>query len=172
MKKLSRFLPGSVLVLALFSTCILRAEVLINEIMYHPPPEVPEDPQKEWIELCNTGTNAVNLSGWQFTKGITFDFTNTVIPANGYLVVAANAAVFATNYPGVTNVVGDWTGKLNNNGETIELTDNLGGKADSVSYFSEGDWALHRQGEIYPGKPAWWRGWQWTTPASGGGNSL
>jgi hypothetical protein len=171
-KKCSRFLAESVLMLALFSTGILHAEVLINEIMYHPPPEAPEDPRKEWIELYNTGTNAVNLSGWQFTKGITFNFTNSIISANGYLVVAANAAVFATNYPGVTNVVGDWTGKLNNNGETIELTDNLGGKADNVSYFSEGDWALHRQGDVYPGKPAWWRGWQWTTPASGGGKSL
>ena len=146
--------------------------IVINELMYHALPDVPEIPQKEWIELYNPDTNAVSLSGWRFTKGITFNFTNAVIPAQGYLVVAANAAVFATNYPGVTNVVGDWSGKLNNNGETIELADNLGQTVDHLTYYSEGDWALHRQGDVYPGKPTWWRGWQWTTPADGGGRSL
>ncbi len=64
--------------------------VVINEIMYHPPPAIPEVPAKEWLELYNSGTEAVDLTGWHFAKGITFTFTNTTIPAGGYLVVTAN----------------------------------------------------------------------------------
>ena len=47
-----------------------------------------------------------------------------------------------------------------------------GQSMDKVTYCAEGDWALRRIGEIYPGQPTWWRGWQWTTPADGAGNTL
>ncbi len=146
--------------------------VVINEIMYHPQPAIPEVPAKEWLELYNRGTEAVDLTGWHFAKGITFTFTNTTIPAGGYLVVAANRSAFGTSYPGVTNAVGDWSGKLGNNGETLELVDALGQSRDKIQYYAEGDWALRRIGETYPGQPTWWRGWQWTTPADGAGNTL
>jgi hypothetical protein len=150
----------------------LQARVLINELMYHPTPAVPEDPRLEWLELHNPGPTAVDLSGWRLSKGVNFAFANTVLPVGGFLVVAADSAAFQTNHPELTNFVGNWTGKLANSGETVELRDALGAVADSLTYFSEGDWALRRGGEIYPGKPGWWRGWQWTTPADGGGKSL
>ena len=150
----------------------LPARVLISEIMYHPPPEIPEDPRLEWLELHNPGPSVVDLSGWRFTKGIVFTITNATLPAGGFLVIAADSAAFQTNYPGVTNFIAGWAGKLANSGEKVELTDALGTVVESVSYRSDGDWSLRRVGEIYPGKPAWWRGWQWTTPAEGSGNSL
>jgi hypothetical protein len=155
-----------------FACASAPGQVLINEIMYHPLPAVPEDPAKEWLELYNAGTNAVDLTGWRFSKGVGFTFTNTVLPAGGYLVVAANRAAFATNYPGVTNVVGDWTGKLRDSADTVELADALGQTVNRVSYANEGDWALRRQGDPYAGKPTWWNGWQWTTPADGAGRTL
>ena len=40
-----------------------RAEVIISEIMYDPQNA---DTNREWVELFNTGTSAVSLSGWQF----------------------------------------------------------------------------------------------------------
>ena len=150
----------------------LHSQVVINEIMYHSPPAVPEDPSKEWLELYNGGTNAVDLNGWSFAKGISFTFTNTSLSAGGYLVVAANRAVFLTNYPGVANVVGDWSGKLNNNGETLVLVDALGQSVDKVTYYADGDWGLRRIGEDYPGHTNWWHGWQWTSPADGAGKTL
>src|SRR6266496_2608771 len=45
--------------------------VVINEIMYHPPTT---NLLEEWFEIYNPGTNAVDLSGWQVTKGIQFTF--------------------------------------------------------------------------------------------------
>ena len=173
-----KFISGRILIISIVALCpafisnTASGSVIINELMYHPLPAVPEDPRKEWIELYNNGASTVNLSGWHFTKGINFSFTNATLPAGGFLVLAANAATFASNYPGVTNVLGDWSGKLNNNGETIELKDNLGATVDSVAYYSDGDWASRRQGEIYPGQPSWWRGWEWTTLADGGGKSI
>src|SRR4051794_3302000 len=89
-------------------------QVLINEIMYHPAPAIPEDPGQEWIELYNKGTNAINLSGGRLTKSISFTFTNRPPPAGGYLVVAANTNTFALRYPAVANVVGNWVGSLAN----------------------------------------------------------
>ncbi len=150
----------------------LPAQIAINEIMFHAAPAIPEDPRKEWIELLNTGTNSVDLTGWRFTRGISFNFTNVTLPAGGYVVVAADLATFQANYPGVTNVTGGWTGKLSDNGEKIELTDNLSQVADSVVYAGDGDWALLRTGEQYPGQPTWWRGWGWTNAPDGAGRSI
>ena len=83
---------------------LLSSPVIISEIMYHP---VPFDTGAEYIELYNTTSSDISLDGWRFTKGIDYAFpAGTVIPAGGYLVVAANLATFQAKYPGVSNVVG------------------------------------------------------------------
>ncbi len=123
-----------------------QTNVVISEIMYHPSPEMPEPIEREWIELYNKGSVAVNLHGWRLSSGMDFAFTNISIPANGYLVVAANLAAFQAQYPGVQNVVGDWEGKLSNNGDTINLRNALDDVVTSVSYASQGDWGRRLRG--------------------------
>lgn len=81
---------------------------------------------EEYIELFNKGAGQVSLTGWKFTGGVSFTFSNASIPAGGYLVVAANLAAFSNKYPGVTNVVGGWLGFLNNDSEGINLDDACG----------------------------------------------
>src|SRR5262249_16454585 len=83
---------------------------------------------------------------WRFSRGVNFTFPNVTIPGGGYLVVAADVAAFQTKYPGVTNVIGGWSGSLANNAETIELTTALGETVNSVHYASEGDWAPRERG--------------------------
>ncbi|MCL5096962.1 MAG: hypothetical protein M1608_05435 [Candidatus Omnitrophica bacterium] len=61
---------------------------------------------------------------------------------------------------------------LSNNGQAIELEDAAGRRIGWVPYSAEGDWAVRREGEAYPGHPDWWRGWEWTTWADGGGESI
>src|SRR6267142_714054 len=81
------------------ATSAFAGGIIINEVMYHP---ASTNVLEEWFELYNGGTNAVNLSGWQITKGISFNFpTNTVLTAGGYLVVAADGPTFASKNPGV-----------------------------------------------------------------------
>jgi hypothetical protein len=96
--------------------------VVINELMYHP---LTEDDADEYIELRNVTTNAMNVGKWRIKDAVKFTLPDTaIIPPNGYLVVAANAARLRANYPGlnVNNCVGDWEGSLRNSGERVALT--------------------------------------------------
>jgi hypothetical protein len=150
---------------------MMAADVIVNEIMYHPinaanPTVV--DTGEEYIELYNRGNSAANLTNWHFDKGIDYTFPGGSLAAGDYLVVAADLTKFSAKYPGVSNVVGPWTHKLSNSGETIELVDSKAATVDSVSYANQGDWADRRRGPLDSGH----RGWIWTSPADGGGSSL
>src|SRR6266540_3264345 len=89
----------------------LAGQVVINEIMYHPSPAVPEDTGLEWIELYNLGTNAVNLGGWRFTKGISYTFpAGVVIPVGGYRLVVADLGRFGALHPELEELLaGSWS---------------------------------------------------------------
>ena len=143
------------------------AQVVINEIMYHP---ASENVLEEYIELYNPGATNVNISAWRIGGGIDFIFpANTIISANGYLVVAAHRPTFMTKYPGVVNVIGDWTGILSNSRNDIDLDDASGNRIDSVEYADEGDWgAVRQRGPLDRNH----RGWEWYKEADGLGKSL
>jgi hypothetical protein len=144
------------------------AQPVINEIMSHPA-GVPEPLSREWIELFNNGQTAVDLSGWTFSKGITFTIpAGTNLGPGAYLVIAADVTAFRAAYPQVTNVIGGWTGRLSNSGETIELDDALGTKVSEVSYANEGEWALRARSALSFSH----RGWDWICDADGTGKSF
>ncbi len=88
-------------------------------------------PERTPPSICRTGASPT---------GISFDFpAGTSIPANGYLVVAADAACLSAAY-GAIPVIGDWGGTLRDSGELIRLEDNRGNLADEVDYKPAGDW--------------------------------
>jgi hypothetical protein len=142
------------------SRALLAADVIINEIMYNPSSF---DDRDEWIELYNRDLVPVDLTGWRFTRGIDFTFGTATLPVGGYLIVAADAARFTSTHPGVTNVVGGWTGRLSNSSETIELSDATYDAASTVDYADEGDWAARRLNG---------NSWGWQAEHDGGGRSL
>ncbi|MBN2507208.1 MAG: lamin tail domain-containing protein [Verrucomicrobia bacterium] len=156
-----------VLAAALAAAAPAPAGVVIHEIMYRPE-SFPENTALEWIELWNPDRTPVSLNGWRISRGVEYAFGNVTLPAGGYLVVAADQAAFRTQYPSVTNVVGNWTGKLANNGETVEIEDAQGQEVDQVEYASEGDWAIRRRGLDDRGT----RGWEWFAEADGAGKTL
>lgn len=99
-----------------------HSPVIINEIMYHPLSERDED---EYVELHNRTAQPVDVSGWRFTDGIDFTIPEaTSIPANGFLVVAADATNLRSIHPQLTaqNTVGDYSGRLSNAGERLALS--------------------------------------------------
>jgi hypothetical protein len=148
-------------------SCVLDTNsypVVFSEIMYHPASENPLD---EWIELFNRGTNAVSLNGWRVHGGIDFTFSNVTLAAGAYLVVTADRPTFAARYPTVTNVVGNWTGLLNNSAKTLHLDDATGAGVASVRYADEGDWAVRQRGVLDLG----YRGWDWFAEHDGFGKS-
>ena len=142
-----------------------QSGIVISEIMYHPESENPLD---EYIELHNRGATPVSLTGWRFTAGVNFTFPNISIPAGGHLVVAADLPTFRAKFPGVSNVVGNWSGTLSNSRENIDLEDALGALIDSVRYADEGHWAIRQRGDLHYGR----RGWKWFSEHDGLGKSL
>ncbi len=179
---LNFFFRGVTGAAALLASAAFAQDVVINEIMYHP---ASQDSREEYLELFNAGPTNVNLSGWQFTKGINFTFpSNTVLSPSGYLVVAAHGPTFTSTYPGVTNYVagflvvrttnvasGTYTNfenSLSNVRDALQLEDAAGNVIDSLTYADEGDWATRRRGFIDLG----YQGWTWFTEADGFGKSL
>ena len=92
----------------------------ITEIMYHPE----GNGDREYIELKNIGTNALNLAGVHFTGGVEFTFTNLVLAASGLTVVVRSAEAFTNGYDtsGIS-VAGVYSGALDNAGEKLTLLD-------------------------------------------------
>jgi hypothetical protein len=121
---------------------IAGADVVINEIMYHPPSDLDAD---EFLELVNTGPDPVNLDGWCI-DGVTFCFDSpTTIPADGFIVVAKDAAAFEATYGFAPDHV--YEGRLSNAGETLQLIDAAQVVRDAVTYDDVGAWPPLADGE-------------------------
>jgi hypothetical protein len=112
--------------------------IVINEIFYHGLGTSPE----QWIELHNRSAAPVDVSRWQFTEGITYEFPpgTPAIPPGGFAVVAWDPAAFAALHPGVS-AYGPWSGSLSRKGETITLCDANENVADEVTYAEGGRWS-------------------------------
>jgi hypothetical protein len=105
----------------------------VTEIMYHPAGTAGgaiSAEEYEFIELRNISTNTtLNLSGVQFTNGISFDFTGsavTTLPPGDRVLVVRNIAAFADRYGSGLPVAGQFIGALDNSGERIRLVDGTG----------------------------------------------
>jgi hypothetical protein len=126
---------------------ILIGDIVINELMYDP---ISGNDDDQYIELYNKGVSAINLTGWQFTSGITFTFPAVTIAPNGYLVVARNLTNLFARYTNLTsdNTVGNYSGKLSHSGELLVLSmpQTLNGNTailvpeDQVTYGTGGRW--------------------------------
>ena len=91
-------------------------DVVINEMMFHAVSDLDGD---DYLELTNTGTTAVDLSGWTFS-GITLTLpAGTSIAPGGFLVVAKDAVQFQARYGFAPAAV--YGGNLSNSGETVAL---------------------------------------------------
>ena len=116
---------------ALFSLAALaKGTVVINEI--HHDPDVKTE-LAEFIELHNTGAEPVDLSGWVIGDAVAFTFPEgTKMDGGAFVVVAHNTAQFKAKFGG--SPLGPWLGKLDNDGERIELRDATGQLVDRVRY--------------------------------------
>ena len=150
-----------------------EANVMINEIMYHPynaGHPLSEDIREEYIELFNAGDFPVEVSGWRITGGVEFEFpAGAAVGEHGYLVIAADTATFEAIYGGAGSVVGGWTGRLSNKGDRLLLLSAEGQVIDEVNYSDEGDWGLRRLGPV---DAYGHRGWIWSDEHDGLGKSL
>lgn len=113
-------------------------QVAISEIMFNPP-ETGTD-SLEYIEIHNFGTTVVDLTGWQFTKGILYTFAGGTLQPDGYLVLCVDSAAFL-NFYGFT--ASEYTQALNNTpGDTLELRDSFSNLIDFVAYRNSAPWPV------------------------------
>jgi len=133
----------SALVEAVFYPPQDMSKLALSEIMYNPPASgATAGNNLEFLELKNTGTNALDLSGLTFTSGIAYTFTNGATLGPGqFFVLARNAAAFASKYPGVT-IHGTYTGQLDNAGEQLTLSHALGTSIFAVTFDDRPDWPV------------------------------
>ncbi|MCB1125413.1 MAG: lamin tail domain-containing protein, partial [Verrucomicrobiae bacterium] len=128
--------------------------VVINEVMY-----APARTGAEFIELHNLSTSrAVDLGGLRLQgNALTFDFpAGEMIPAGGFVTVAADPVIYAADYSEAPPPAGGFSGALTPAEEHLRLLEPLEG-GDSYFVWDE----------------CWFRNAApWPTAAAGAGGSL
>tara|TARA_B100000809_G_scaffold189530_1_gene188063 strand:+ start:555 stop:1952 length:1398 start_codon:yes stop_codon:yes gene_type:complete len=115
-----------------------QSDIVITEIMYNPP-EAGTD-SLEFIEIYNNGSSTIDLSGWGFTSGVTFNFPPGASIAPGAYIVTAVDSLAMFNALGYSGAY-EWNGGgLSNAGEPVALRSNLGVAKDSVRYDDNNPW--------------------------------
>ena len=117
--------------------------VVFNEIMYHPPEN---EAALEWFELYNQMAVDVDLSNWTVLGGVTYEIPDgTVIPGGGFLVIARDPAALAAA-TGFAGALGPFAGRLENDGERLDLLNRAGRVMDSLRYDDGEDWSAAPDG--------------------------
>ena len=143
------------------------SKLIITEIMYNPVPIGADD--FEFFELKNVGTNALVMTGMGFDAGVTFSFTNgTTLAPGQFFVLGRHRGNLQVRYSGLT-VHGVYSGRLDNGGETLAITNLLGTRVFSAEYKDSGRWPLMPDGRGFslvsrlpnanpnPNNPSGWR---------------
>ena len=102
---------------------------------------------REYLELYNTTTSAVDLTGWTISDGFTYTFPAASIAAGGYLVLAKDSVAYYAKYESYPDLDwgGDGNGALNNSGEDVSISDANGTVVDGVTY--DDGWASSTDGD-------------------------
>ncbi len=112
------------------------SNLVISELNYEPL----GNPLEEFVELTNVGAVTIDLTGVTFTAGIAFTFPEGFTLAPGArTVVVRDAAAFAARHPAVVPA-GQYTGALDNNGETLTLIAADGSFIASFRFNDGGNW--------------------------------
>ena len=121
----------------------LIEDLVINEIMFHPPRE---HPTLEYVELFNRGAEALDIGGFRINRGVSFVFpAGTVVAAGEYLVVAQDPESLQ-NAHGIRGVLGPWQGSLSDRDEVLRVVDSVGNVVDEVHYYDGGYWTRYADG--------------------------
>ncbi len=120
------------------------ANVVINEIMYHPPHD---REGLQFVELFNAGATEADLSGWALRKGVQFVFPNgSRVAPGGFLIVCRDRGAFVERYGTGVKVAGQFEGRLSQSGKRLELVDARDTVVDSVKYSDRAPWPLSADG--------------------------
>ena len=132
--------------------------VVISELHYHPAePATTKEiaissdrDNYEFVELMNMGPRAIDLSDVYFSDGIVFNFPpNTILGAGARAIVARNEAAFTARYGELPDgvVIGQYSGRLSNDGERVILTSSSTGDLHDFTYNDQPPWPTLPDGD-------------------------
>ncbi len=124
-------------------------DIKITEIHYHPlAMDTIEDGNLEFIELKNTGTSTLDISGLEFVNGIDYEFPQeTQLGPNKFMVLASYGKYFYKIYGFMP--FDNYRGQLDNNGERIVLLSPINDTLCSIRYYDTDEWPDSTDGEGY-----------------------
>lgn len=121
--------------------------LIISEIFYHP---AGASEVTEYIELMNIAGESISLAGVVFTGGISFSFSNnTILEAGERLLLVADLDGFKAAFGDDLPVVGSYTGRLDNGGESLSLDAADGTPILNFRYNDRAPWPLPADGNGY-----------------------
>ena len=111
--------------------------------------------QFEFIEMVNTSTDIIELSGLTFSAGIDFDFNNNsstsqLLPGQ-YLLIISDQAAFESRYGPGLPIAGSFANatSLDNGGERLTLLDAAGATIFNLRYQDDPPWPEEADGDGY-----------------------
>lgn len=126
---------------------VVTPKLVISKINYNPAIfGTFTSNDQEFIQISNTETSLVDLSGIYFSQlGTTYQFPfGSTIAANSEIYLASNSSVFETRY-GFT-AFGQYTRNLSNKSQKIVLSDAFGNEIDKVEFFDTAPWPTAADG--------------------------
>lgn len=122
-----------------------RGPFVISELHYHPRPRG-DSKNLEFIELYNSQPWAEDISGFRLTGEVEFTVPpGTTLAAGGRAVIAASPADVMSVY-GIADVLGPWSGALNNRGGRLRLRDTSEAIVFEVEYAPDPPWPASPDG--------------------------
>jgi hypothetical protein len=121
-------------------------QIVISEIMYHPPQE-----GDAYVEIYNRSPlQAFDLGGWRL-NGVDFTFDRgAIIEPGQFRVIAEDRTPYQHTYGNVETVLGVYSGRLDHDGETLQLCMPAGSNAwtviNEVTYDDELPWPTEPNG--------------------------
>ena len=147
--KLHKYLPA--LLAGLMSVGLL-ADVLISEFTYDAKKPFKSD---DWVEICNYGDGAVNISGWKLGDdkydegGTLYTIPEGTTLAAGECVVLYSDAAFCDIYPTVSNILGPTGIGFGKNSDDVVLIDKTGKVQHKIEYSTISDGGEWPDGSAY-----------------------
>jgi hypothetical protein len=134
-----------------FSSCnmVETPSLVITKIDYNPQETAtfPESDDLEFIEIQNTGSTIVNLTGVYLIKlGVSYQFPqNATLAAGESIYLAGDATTFQDKY-GVAPF-DTFTRDLSNKSQNLVLSDAFGNLIDQVEYLDKAPWPKSADGD-------------------------
>lgn len=131
-----------------FSLCV--DDVIVSEINYNSSDDLDAG---DWFEVKNQLDIPVDLSDWSLRddddQHVYVVPEGIVLPPGGYYVFCESIDDLSSQFPVVTNVVGDLDFGLGNGGDVVRLYDASGVIRMSVCYSDDDPWAGGADGDGY-----------------------